>query len=328
MAAIISDLQIERQRLRTIRPHHSTTRRSLFLSNFDQPLVAFLLKFVYFFSFPAEISFDTMVDVFMEALPRLFDAYDFMCGRLAYDSHQGRFEIDCNAQGMPFVVATSRLSLQNLGDVTFPNPAFSQLFHLPGPQQDEEHHLMSVQLTGFLSGGMAIGCTINHCLMDGFALQEFVRNLTHILTTGDLAVMPMIDRTPLKARSPLQIKRHHPEFSHPSTPMSIYSPFLPRKSNRDAWFNKIALHHPSDRHVFRLFTLSAEMVRLLNMKAMDGGVQQSTSFIAVLAHLWRARSAAMTNKKPEDVSTILFAVDIRSCMTPYCCFIHMLVYSI
>ncbi|KAH9290185.1 hypothetical protein KI387_034302 [Taxus chinensis] len=315
-ASLVTDLQVKGERVITIRPEKSTERHSLFLSNIDQKLVGYVLKFVHFFSGNQEIAFDAIIYIHTEALRRILVPYDFMCGRLTFNSKQRRFEIDCNAAGVPFAICSSELSLAELGDISYPNPAFSQLCFLPGSTNRnlEDEPLISFQVTRFTCGGFAVGTAENHSLMDGFALQEFAKNFTHLARMGDMAFQPVTDRTCLKARSPLHIKYSHQEYLNHSELDLHSSPFMQR--NMDLWRSKVAFHNPSQKHVFGLFLLSGKMLRLLKLKAKNEGVAGCTSFMAALAHLWRARTASLPNIKPGDISTVQFAVDIRSKMRP------------
>ncbi|KAH9310052.1 hypothetical protein KI387_037963 [Taxus chinensis] len=313
--SFVSDLRVKRERVMLIPPQKVTERRSMFLSNIDQKFVHYIQQYVDFFSAHPQIPFDVVIDVQKEALGRIQDAYDVISGRLGFNSEQGRFEIDCNAAGAPVAICTSELSLEDLGDVSYPNPAFTQLCLLSDSANRilEDEPLISFQITRFTCGGFALGTALNHSLMDGFALQEFAKNFTNMAIKGELAFVPVNDRTCLKARSPLQINYEHEEFITPSETNQddILSSFMMQRS-KDLWHTKVALNKPSEKHVFRLFLLSREMLEKLKMKAKNGGIENCTSFIAPVAHLWRAKTAAMPNMKEDDISTIQYAVDIRS----------------
>lgn len=60
-------------------------------------------------------------------------AYDFLAGRLrpsnggGGEEGGGRLVIDCDGSGVGFVVASSEYSLDEIGDLVYPNPAFRQL---------------------------------------------------------------------------------------------------------------------------------------------------------------------------------------------------------
>ncbi|GLJ35339.1 hypothetical protein SUGI_0710880 [Cryptomeria japonica] len=310
--SLVSDIGVKRKSLAVIRPEKRRKRYSLFLSNFDQKFVGYVTTFVHMFSGNQEIDFDAIIYLHTEALRRMLDFYDFISGRLTLNTEQRRFEIDCNAAGVPLAICASELTLEEMGDVTYPNSAFTQLCLMPEStnQISEEDHLMSFQVTRFRCGGFAVGTAVNHCLVDGFALHEFASNFAHLIRKGDVAFLPVIDRTCLKARVPLQIKYEHEELMKPSQLGSDSSPFMQR--NLDLVPNKMAL----EKHVFKLFSLSGKMLDLLKLKAKEGGVSHCTSFIVALAHLWRTRTAAMANINANDITIVQYFVDIRSKMRP------------
>ncbi|KAH9310039.1 hypothetical protein KI387_037950, partial [Taxus chinensis] len=189
---LVSDLRVKEERLTVILPRNVTERRTMFLSNIDQKFVHYIQQYVHFFSAHPQIPFGMVVDVQTEALSRILDSYDFISGRLRFNSEEGRFEIDSNAAGAPVAVCSSELSLEDLGDVSYPNPAFTQLCLLSDSANRilEDDPLISFQITRFRCGGFALGTALNHSVMDGFPLQEFARNFTNMVTKGELAFVP------------------------------------------------------------------------------------------------------------------------------------------
>ncbi|XP_057867537.1 acyltransferase GLAUCE [Cryptomeria japonica] len=315
---LVSDLRVKRESLTILLPEKIRERRILFLSNIDQKLVHYVQKVVHFFAADVEIPFEAIVYVHTKALNKLLLAYDFMCGRLIFNSEEKRFQIDCNAAGVPFAVCNSELSLEELGDITYPNPAFTQLFVIPGNGRPEDEPLISFQVTRFRCGGFAMGTAVNHCLMDGFALQEFAKNFAFLAKKGEVAFEPVVDRTCLKARCPPQINYEHHEYyqNHSEIGAKALNSSIFAQRDKDVWHNKVSLHNPLDEHVFGLFSFSGKMLQSLKTKAINGGAKHCTSFIAAMAHLWRARTCTLPNMAAHDVSTVQFAVDIRSKMSP------------
>ncbi|XP_059064497.1 acyltransferase GLAUCE-like [Cryptomeria japonica] len=171
-----------------------------------------------------------------------------------------------------------------------------------------------VQAPQFRCGGFAVGTVVNHGLMNGFALQEFAKNLTHVARKGDVAFIPLTDRTYLKSRFPLRIKYEHEKLVQPSQLGADSSPFMER--NMNLLRNKVVLHNQSEKHVFKLFTLSGKSLGLLKLKAKEGGVSHCSSFIVAMAQLWRARTAAMANINADDITRVHYVVDMRSRMRP------------
>nr|GMD47788.1 omega-hydroxypalmitate O-feruloyl transferase [Ipomoea batatas]GME12154.1 omega-hydroxypalmitate O-feruloyl transferase [Ipomoea batatas] len=109
-------------------PSQETTKRTMFLSNIDKVL-NFDVQTVHFFpacpGFPPEI----VAGKIKNALRRLLvtNTYDFLAGRLTKNKESERVEIECNAAGLGFAVASSEFALEDIGDLVYPNPAFRQL---------------------------------------------------------------------------------------------------------------------------------------------------------------------------------------------------------
>eukprot|EP01018_Ginkgo_biloba_P022460 Gb_27185 [translate_table: standard] len=264
------------------------------------------------------LPFDAVIELLIQVLGRLLVPYDFMAGRLRFESEKGRLQIDCNGAGVPLVFASTELALNDLHDITYPNPAFAQLMMLDGFQSNqslEDMPLASFQVTRFKCGCFAVGAAGNHTIMDGVSVVHFARNLAALAQGHELAVIPYTDRTCLKARSPPQITYDHVEFqpvlSGATTPTSYFTQREPNRLQTGS-----AILKPSEKHVFRLFSLSGKTIQHLKQAAMGNGrLKRCSNFEATVAHVWRARSIAMGLRKA-DVSMVQFAVDIRSRMEP------------
>ncbi|KAF5181411.1 Fatty alcohol:caffeoyl-CoA acyltransferase [Thalictrum thalictroides] len=125
-ASIPHDLKVTMQNFSMVYPMEKTERRNMFLSNIDQA-VNFYVQTLHFF--PANVNFspEKVVEKIENALRKLLVQYDFLAGRLKFDPVKGRLEIDCNSAGAGFAVASSELTLAQLGDLVYPNSAFGQL---------------------------------------------------------------------------------------------------------------------------------------------------------------------------------------------------------
>ncbi|GLJ15509.1 hypothetical protein SUGI_0254610 [Cryptomeria japonica] len=195
-----------------------------------------------------------------------------------------------------------------LGDIDYSNPAFNQLCLLPqsAKQTPEDQQLLSFQITRFRCGAFVVVITTSHCLMDRVSLDDFIKNFSNLAVKGEVAFIPVIYRTRLMARSPLQIEYEHEE----ETELSVINQSAILK------MNKPSLPIPPNNYDFRVISLSGKFVEDLKMKAKNGGVKHCTRFMATLAHLWRARTTAIGNMNSEDVSTVQFVVNIRSKFNP------------
>eukprot|EP01018_Ginkgo_biloba_P022457 Gb_27170 [translate_table: standard] len=295
MEGLPSDLKVVRERQLVIRPQEPTQRRAFFLSNIDQKL-AFTVQLVHFFEAQPLLPFDAVIELLLQVLRRLLVPYDFIAGRLRFESEKGRLEIDCNGVGVPLVVASTELALNDLRDITYPNPAFTQLMMLDGIQSNpslEDAHLASFQVTRFKCGGFAVGTAGNHTLMDGVSMVHFARNLAALAQGHELAVVPYTDRTCLKARSPPQIKYDHVEL------LDANDPVLPAIG--ETCFSSILSVGEGDPTTERSGNGRRQTGALLELRSNSGA---------------RVASQKYCNGIAKDVSTVQFAVDIRSRMEP------------
>lgn len=110
-------------------PSQKTDQRNksmFFLSNIDQVL-NFDVHTVHFFPAHKDFPPQIVAEKLRETLGEILVHYDFLAGRLRLNPNTGRLEIDCNDSGVGFVVASSEFTLDEIGDLVYPNPAFAQL---------------------------------------------------------------------------------------------------------------------------------------------------------------------------------------------------------
>ena len=123
---LLQDLNVTIHSSSMVFPSQKIERKSMFLSSIDQVLT-FDVQIVHFF--PAHNDFPPQViaEKIKDTLGKILVDYDYLAGRLKLNTETGRFEIDCNAAGAVFVEASSEYCLDEIGDLAYPNPAFSQL---------------------------------------------------------------------------------------------------------------------------------------------------------------------------------------------------------
>nr|KYP34759.1 Anthranilate N-benzoyltransferase protein 1 [Cajanus cajan] len=282
-------------------PSKETHQKSLFLSNIDKVL-NLDVETVHFFAANKDFSPQKVAEMFKNALEDSLVVYDFLGGRLKLNSKTNRLEIDCNAEGAGFVVASCEYKLSEIGDLVYPNPAFAKFVHKskdflkPGDQP-----LCVAQLTSFKCGGFAIGFTTSHTTFDGLSFKTFLDNLAALAANKPLAVIPCHDRHLLAARSPPRVSFPHPELiklgNLPTGPES--GVFEASKEELD----------------FKVFQLTSDNILSLKEKAIGSSGSRVTRFNVVTAHVWRCKALSA----PYDAaraSTILYAVDIRSRLNP------------
>ncbi|KAK7290597.1 hypothetical protein RIF29_05132 [Crotalaria pallida] len=119
----LQDLKVSIQKTSMVFPSKKTEKKSLFLSNIDKVLT-FDVERLQFFNSNKEYPPEIVAKKFKNALEDALVAYDFLAGRLKLNSQTNRLEIDCNAEGAGFVVASSDYELDQIGDLDYPNLAF------------------------------------------------------------------------------------------------------------------------------------------------------------------------------------------------------------
>ncbi|KAK1319126.1 Omega-hydroxypalmitate O-feruloyl transferase [Acorus calamus] len=265
-------------------PPLTLERRSMFLSNIDQ-LFNLDAETVHFFSAIESFPHIAVCDAIKQALQQLLIPYDFLAGRLRPDPVKGWIEVDCNGAGAGFVIASSEMTLEEIGDLTYPNPAFKNFVPTRSLKGLEDWPLMAIQVTSFKCGGFAMGLSINHATFDGATVKTFLENLASLAATGTLSVHPCNDRHLLSARNPPRVTFPHPELTN----------------NIDRTFDA-SINTPIEA---KLFHLTPSDITLLKQKAGPA----PTRFNAVTAHVWRCHAAAVT--AATKTSTLLYMVDLR-----------------
>lgn len=123
---LLQDLKVTIEESSLIYSLKDCEEKTMFLSNIDKVL-NFDVQTIHFFNanleFPPKIAFERLKN----ALQKLLEPYYFMGGRIKLNVENGRLEIDCKNQGIGFVVASSEYTLNELGDLIYPNPSFEQL---------------------------------------------------------------------------------------------------------------------------------------------------------------------------------------------------------
>lgn len=157
-------------------------------------------------------------------------------------------------------------------------------------------------MTSFKCGGFAIGFTTSHATFDGLSFKTFLDNLAALASNKPLAIIPCHERTLLAARSPPRVSFPHPEMINLSNlPSGIESGvFEASKEELD----------------FKVFQLTSNNINNLKEKAKGSNTTtRVTGFNVVTAHVWRCKGLSGPYD-PNRLSTILYAVDIRSRLNP------------
>ncbi|KAL3523284.1 hypothetical protein ACH5RR_016118 [Cinchona calisaya] len=306
----IQDLKVTIQESNLVFPAKETEKRSKFLSNIDQVL-NFNVPTIHFFPANGEFPPKIVAEKLKTALSKVLVPYDFLAGRLKLNHQSGRMEIDCNSAGAVFMVASCEFSLDEIGDLVYPNPAFGQLIVQKldnvGPY---DQPLCILQFTSFKCGGFAMGLSNNHATFDGISFKIFLQNLaSQAFDDKPLAIPPHNDRTLLSARTPPRVTFPHPELLKLKIPIGEE-------------LSPPTFDCPEEELDFKIFRLSSDEVNYLKNKAKAADPAEATyykitGFNVVTAHIWRCKALSCDSKAgPERPSTVLYAVDIRPRLNP------------
>ncbi|KAL2506901.1 HXXXD-type acyl-transferase family protein [Abeliophyllum distichum] len=162
-------------------------------------------------------------------------------------------------------------------------------------------------VTRFECGGFSLGFMTNHAILDGKSASEMFHNLASICRGEGLKTSAVNnDRTCIRARTPPQINYPHNEYIKLAKTSFLASSFTSqnRISPSPLIFSK--------NYVHKLISFTSKMLISLKEKATI----KCSTFEAIVAHLWRTRTKAVFEKKQSEYSTVLFAVDIRSKISP------------
>lgn len=155
-----------------------------------------------------------------------------------------------------------------------------------------------MQVTKFKCGGFVVGVHNNHCLMDGLSANQFLLAWGELARGIDITNLPHIDRSPLRSRDPPRIEFPHHEFDE----------------IEDLSLEKNLIMN--DSLVYDTITLTPDEVETLKQTILeDGSVTKVSTFEALTALTWRARTLAL-DMPAEQKSRLLFAVDGRNKFNP------------
>ena len=275
-----------------VTPAADTPSRALPLSPFDLMLAnRGYTPLVHFYRRP-ETAGDDFFDVtrLKTALGKALVPFYPLAGRLRAGA-DGRLEIDCNGKGMLFLVAHSRLTVDDFSDFK-PSSKQRRLF-VPHANHSDSL-LWTTQVTFLKCGGVVLGSAIHHAAMDGSVVFHFFRTWSAFSRDGDRAMvnLPCHDRTRLSARDPPVV---HPDG------LAVFSPKINLPPQPGPVVNEVVG-----------FTLAKD--QLSTLKHISGGDGVST-FSAVSAHLWQCMCLAR-NLPPDATTQLMFSANVRRIMRP------------
>ncbi|XP_060205651.1 fatty alcohol:caffeoyl-CoA acyltransferase [Lycium barbarum] len=271
---------------------------SLYLSNLDDMIGARVFTPTIYFYRSRKPG---VIKVLKEALASVLVPYYPFLGRLR-ETADGKLEVFFGPnQGVLLVEARSEMTLVNLGDLSVPNPAWTNLvYSFPNEEQYKviDMPLLIAQVTQFSCGGFSLGLRICHCLCDGVGAMQFLSAwaATARLNTLTVNPKPCWDREILRPRDPPLIQHPHIEFKRMDDLSSL---------TRSLWVVK---------PVQKCYRVSREYQAHLKSLAQSQSVGIST-FDAMAAHVWRSWVKALDVRPLDYELRLTFSVNGRSRLT-------------
>ncbi|CAL4895773.1 unnamed protein product [Urochloa decumbens] len=276
-------------------PAAPTPRETKRLSDIDdQDTLRGQVPFVFFYRGGVHAHADGGRDpavVIRRALAQALVPYYPLAGRLR-EVEARKLVVDCTGEGVMFVEADADVRLAELqaDGLKPPSPCMDQLlFDVEGSGGVLGCPLLLIQVTRLLCGGFVLALRLNHTICDAIGLSQFISAVAE-LARGVPAptVAPTWSRELLEARSPPKPSAFpHREFD----PVPMPPP-------------------PSGEMVTRTFTFTPDNVAAIKRSLPPDLAATATTFEALTAALWRARTSALEIPEDEEVRAVSI-VNIR-----------------
>ncbi|EXB56623.1 10-deacetylbaccatin III 10-O-acetyltransferase [Morus notabilis] len=230
-------------------------------------------------------------EVIKEALSNALVYYYPLAGRLKRQQDDGRLRLTCNANGVPFLVATADCSLSSLNYFDGIDIEIAKEFIFASPPSDCP---LVFQVTKFLCGGFAIGFEMSHSVCDGFGATQFFRAVAE-LSRGQTepTVKPVWERERLVGE-----------------PINGPLPFLVDKGSL-----AISPYLSTSEIVHECLSIKSEGVKRLKEASSTGSNSNFTTIEIVGAFVWRARFRAL-KLNPDGKTTFFLTTGVRKFLDP------------
>ncbi|EOY07827.1 Hydroxycinnamoyl CoA shikimate/quinate hydroxycinnamoyltransferase [Theobroma cacao] len=203
-------------------PAEETPNRRLWVSNLDLVMTIYHVPTVYFYR-PNGSSdfFDTKV--LKESLGKILVPFYPIAGRLGYDEN-GRLEIICNAKGVLFIEAETTSIMDDLVQDFTDGSKVPQL----APKIDysggiSSYPLLGLQVITFKCGGISLGVSCQHTLVDGSSGLHFINSRANTVRGLSPSIAPCLDLFRITADQLNTLKAKVNENSNSNTKYSTYS---------------------------------------------------------------------------------------------------------
>ncbi|XVF89297.1 hypothetical protein PTKIN_Ptkin19aG0118900 [Pterospermum kingtungense] len=279
-------------------PAEETPRTTIWVSNMDLFMTRYHISTVYFYKRNGSSNFFD-AEVLKEALSKILVPFYPIAGRLGYDEN-GRLEIVCNAEGVLFTEAETTSAMDDLVKDFTDGSKVPQLV----PKIDysggiSSYPLLALQLTSFKCGGVSLGVSFQHTLVDGTSGLHFINSWADTARSMSPSIAPFLDRTLLRARDPPTPRFRHVEFEPSPTLKTVSDPEAPRPS------------------IVSVFNIRADQVKALKDKVIDCSPDKAkySTYSILTAHIWRCATKARELAEDQEVK-LTMPIDGRNRLCP------------
>lgn len=255
------------------------------------------------------LSFPSLLQFLKSSLSATLPDYLPLAGKLTYAPSTGDVEIDFSHLNVTFLEAESDLDLHRLATSDIHDVDSFKKLVPPLDVAVLPFHVFAVQVTRFDCGGIAIGYSVHHSVVDGKALMQFVpawsatcrAMMMNMRPVDQIRMPPLYDRSVIKHPKGEEIARQY---------LRTLAPALPNTISSDLESKLEEGLHP----MRRTFTLDAPSIQLLKQRATRRH-EPSSAFSAITAHVWACIVRAKSFDPKEHVFFI-FLMDCRSRLDP------------
>ncbi|XP_052206940.1 stemmadenine O-acetyltransferase-like [Diospyros lotus] len=279
-------MEIEAVSREYIKPSSPTPShlRTFTISLLDQLVSTGYVPFVFHYPIPDASSIKQILARLKNALSETLSRFYPLAGRL-----KDHMSFDCNDEGVLFIETHVRCDMSEF----LKEPEIEVLHRFVPyqgfvlePQNTLSH--LAIQANVFASGGISIGVSMSHKVLDANTLVSFLRCWT-ALSRGcqDQAIFP--------------------DLSSASSLFPPSSEQLPRSMAycKESWFNQ-------GKSILRRFVFDCNAIKALKVKATSQLVPYPSSSQVITSLIWtRAMAASATVKGSQHPSTLVFAVNMR-----------------
>ncbi|KAL6883512.1 hypothetical protein ACP4OV_010926 [Aristida adscensionis] len=290
---------VRRQEPLLVGPAAPTPRETKRLSDIDdQEVLRGLVPFVFFYRGRVVAGGDGHDDdpaaVIRRALGEALVPYYPLAGRLR-EVEGRKLVVDCTGEGVVFVEADGDVRLAELeaAGLRPPFPCMDQLlFDVQGSRGVLNCPLLLIQVTRLLCGGFVLALRLNHTICDAIGLAQFLSAVAELARGFPaVTVTPAWSRELLDARSPPNPTFPHREYD------AVPPPPPPQPPGGDM--------------VMRTFTFGPADIAAIKNRLPPHLRETATTFEALTAALWRARTAAL-GLPPDEEVRLVFVANVRA----------------